>query len=171
MDDFLPVTLKKVSGDCSCMKARIISGFRSGSDASTAYDDMLQDSVNPKIWKMLVEINTKLNLILDQFCLEREGLNKVERQVVSLSASGLRTKASERFEIGDFVEIGIYLPTNVPLWIAVYGKVMRNKEISPNEYEVAVRFCEMDEEIRDKIFQYTLKRQREIIRTRDLECM
>lgn len=166
VEDVLPVILKRAEGDCSSMKPRILSGFHATGEASKGFEDVPDDSIHPRVWKMLLDIDTKLNLLLDQLYLDREGMTTADRQAVSLSASGIKLKTPDRYEVGDCVEIRMHLATHFSFWVIVYGQITRVEQVSANAFNVAVRFNEMDEEIRDKIYQHTLRRQREIIRTR-----
>jgi c-di-GMP-binding flagellar brake protein YcgR len=56
------------------------------------------------------------------------------------------------------------LPANPPVGILTHGKVVKMQETGNGEYDVGLSFVDIDEEVRDAIIQYTLKRQREIIR-------
>jgi c-di-GMP-binding flagellar brake protein YcgR len=113
---------------------------------------------------MLVEINTKLGLILNKLNLDSEGLTKAEPRQVSLSSSGVKFTTGEMFGLDDLMEVKLLLPLNPPVWIAVYGKVVRVEIIGNEQYDVALRFSDLDDEVCEAINQYTLKRQREIIR-------
>ena len=56
------------------------------------------------------------------------------------------------------------LPTYPPVGVTTHGKVVRVNQTGDGEYEIALHFSEMDEEVKDEIIQYALQRQREIIR-------
>jgi len=53
--------------------------------------------------------------------------------------------------------------------ILVFGRVARVDKAENDEYELALHFDEMDEDIREEIIQYTLQRQREFIRSQRLK--
>ncbi|HBD09399.1 MAG TPA: hypothetical protein DCZ69_14170, partial [Syntrophobacteraceae bacterium] len=92
------------------------------------------------------------------------GLSLAESKPVSLSAAGVRLLTRDTFALGQFVEVQMLLSLHAPVWIVVYGEVTRFCPLDTGENEVAVNFDEMDEEVRDMINYYTLKRQREVIR-------
>ncbi|MDI6800538.1 MAG: PilZ domain-containing protein [Thermodesulfovibrionales bacterium] len=160
IDDVFPVIVSKSAEDSPCKKTRILSGY--GMDISET--DVPDDSISPRLWKMLVDINTKLKLIMERLQLEKEGLVKAPQKEVNLSASGIRFVVDEKIEVGDTVEVKMLLPTCPPVGINTFGTAVRVKEMGNGKYELALRFADIDDEIRDEIIQYTIKRQREIIR-------
>jgi c-di-GMP-binding flagellar brake protein YcgR len=106
-----------------------------------------------------------MNLILERLSLQGEGFLQAEEKKVNLSATGLSVTTGEKAEVGDNIEIKMLLPEYPPLGILAHGKVVRVEDKGNGEYELGLHFIDMDEDIRDEIIQYTLKRQREIIRT------
>jgi len=160
VDDAFPVIAQKAEKRPPCKKSKVIAGYGSG-----IYDsDLPDETISPLLWKMLSDINSKLGLILERLHLEGEGLLKAESRQVNVSASGIRFTVKEKVEIGDTLEVKMLLPTCPPVGIITYGNVVRVNDIGNGEYEVALHFSDMDDEVRDEIIQYTLKRQREIIR-------
>jgi c-di-GMP-binding flagellar brake protein YcgR len=77
----------------------------------------------------------------------------------------LKVFTPDKAEVGDKLEIKMLLPTYPPIGILAFGRVVRSEKADNNEYELALHFDDMDEDIRDEIIQYTLKRQRELIRS------
>ncbi len=158
VDDTLPLIARKVEEDLPLLKSRILSGF----GVSVLDEDMPDEEVNQPLWKMLVHINTKLNLILDKLNLKCEGL-KAEKKQVNISASGIRITLNEKPGIGDLMEIKMLIPECPPVGVLVYGSVVRVRELNSHEHEVSIHFSDMDDDVRDVIIHYALKRQREII--------
>jgi hypothetical protein len=164
VDDVLPVLVRKLPDHQKVIRSRFISGqvFRHG--LSTLIESTPQDSANVQLMRALVEINSKLDLILHKLDTGLEGLDQAENQQVSLSASGIRLTVREDLRPGDLTEIKICLAFQPPIWIVVYGRVTRSEPLDDRCSEVALCFCELDDEIRDTINHYTMKRQRELIR-------
>lgn len=160
VDDVFPVISGKVMEDSPYRKSKVFAGY----SMEIPNMDLSDGTINPRLWKILVDINTKLRLILEHLQLDSEGLIKAENIPVNISASGMRFKTKEKVDIGDTIEIKMLLPTSPPVGILTYGNIVRLNDIGNGEYEVAVRFSDMDDEVRDEIIQYTLKRQREILR-------
>jgi len=165
VEDVLPIMTRKLECGGQCVRARVFSGFFSGFGVSSLFEDVADETISPRLWKLLIDMNTKLGLILDKLYLDGEGLSRAESRPVSLSASGIRFSAQESYEIGDFLEIKMLIPVHPPVWIVAYGKVVRIDQSScPSQRDIAIDFDEMDEEVTEVINHYTLKRQREMIR-------
>lgn len=160
VDDVFPVVCKKVGRENAPKKTRLVSGI--GNEAMPF--DLPDSSINPQLWKMLVDINTKLSLVLERLNLQGEGLLDAESRMVNISATGLRFKTGEKADIGDSVEIKMLLPTYPPVGIITFGRVVRVDK-SEGEYDLALHFEEMDEDVRDEIIQYAIRRQRDIARS------
>ena len=128
------------------------------------HEEAHDERIPLRLWEMLVDIQTKLGMILEKLFQQNEGLTQAECKPVSLSAAGIGLLTRETFALGQFVELQMLLSMHTPVWIVVYGEVTRFVQMEAGENEVAVSFADMDDDIRDMINYYTLKRQREIIR-------
>jgi hypothetical protein len=120
--------------------------------------------VNPQVWQMLANIHTMLGMILERLDMGTDGFLKAERKQVNMSATGMRFLTRDRYEVGDILEIKMLLPARPPLGVVVYGDVIRADDTGNGEIEIALHFSEMSDELRNEIVQYSLMRQREIIR-------
>jgi hypothetical protein len=158
--DVLPLVVRKVSGDRSLKRSRLVAGYGSGPSEPTLPDE----SVSPQVWRMLVDISAKLDALIEKQNLDSAGLSHAENVAVSISASGIKFALQEPAIVGDIIEIKMSLPLYPPVGIITFGEVVRVKTIDQQACEVAVRFINMDDDVRDEIIQYTLKRQRDIIR-------
>ncbi|MBF0563948.1 MAG: PilZ domain-containing protein [Nitrospirae bacterium] len=165
VDDVMPVIVKKVIGNIITKRAKLISEY--GVELlhpRSFYMDVPDGNVSPVVWKMLVDINTKLGLVLDRLTLGHEGLINADETRVNLSASGIRLDVKENYEVNDYVEVKMLLPTSPPMGIVVYGIVMRSEELPGGMYGVSINFSDMEDVVRDEIIQYSLRREREILR-------
>lgn len=160
VDDRFPVLHKKAMAGETHLESRIYAGH--GQELSDF--ETTDDTVNPRLWRMLVDINAKLGLILERMNIEDEGLAKAERVAVNISASGIRFAVEDAFEMGDLIEVKMLLPTNPAVGIVVHGKVVRVERPEAAGTVVSLHFIDLTEEVRDVIIQYTLKRQRDIVR-------
>jgi hypothetical protein len=164
VDDVLPVVIKRIEDDPAKTKAMVCPGFFPGFGHAAAYDKPPDASVHPQLWDLLLEINSKLNLVLEKLCFENEGLTRAESKQVSLSAAGIRIRTRARYDLGATLEVQMLINTTGPVWVVVYGEVARLVDLADGECEVAINFFDMEDDVRDLINLYTLKRQREIIR-------
>ncbi len=160
VDDFLQLLAKKVKDNGLCIRSRIFSGY--GINIS---DELTPDeTINPVLWKMLVDIQAKLALILERFNPDSESLLKVESKSVNISAAGICFTMDEKVEKGDLVEVKMFLPDIHPVGITTYGRVVRAIDDGCGQYKVALSFKDIEDDIRDEIVQYTLRRQRDIMK-------
>jgi len=160
VDDVFPVLYRKVNAGEHLLESRIYTTY----GEETANLDVPDESVSPRLWSLLVDINTKLGLVLERLHLENEGLTKADSIAVNISASGLRFASTVPFNTGDVVEVKMLLPTNPAVGILVHGNAVRVATLGNNTYETSLHFVNLTNEVRDLIIQYTLRRQREIVR-------
>lgn len=161
VDDAFPVDLRKVE-NIPIKRSRVFLGYPD--ERENVEVEAPDETISPKLWKLLTDINTKLSLILEKLQFDEEGFAKAKVRHVNLSASGIKFRIDEKVEVGDTVEIKMLLPTCPPTGITTYGSVVRSKDLGNNQYEIALHFTDIEDEVRDEIIQYTLKRQRELIR-------
>jgi c-di-GMP-binding flagellar brake protein YcgR len=160
--DVLPITVKKVENMVG-KKSRVLSGYISGLASLNLAEDLNDGIVNPKLVKMLCEMNSKLDLILEKLSANHEEPGPADAQEISLSASGVSFGTPNELSQGDLVEVKMLLPLHPPVWILLYGNVSRATMEENGEYKVGVLFTEIEDEVRDVLSYYTIKRQRELI--------
>lgn len=160
VDDVFPVIYRKVDPNAYRQESRIYSGYGENLPDMEPPDE----TVSPRLWSMLVDINTKLGLVLERLHLESEGLTKAESIPVNISASGIRFDTAGQYRSGDVVEVKLLLPTNPAVGILAHGSVVRVTPTSATTNELCLHFIDLVDEVRDIIIQYTLKRQRDIVR-------
>ncbi|KAF0185772.1 MAG: type IV pilus assembly protein PilZ [Nitrospirae bacterium] len=81
---------------------------------------------------------------------------------VNLSGRGVFFEAYERYQLGDILEIKLFLEQVQADIILAYGEVVR-VENYPNHSGVAVKFFDIDERVLGIITAYVLHRERELI--------
>jgi len=160
VDDVFPVVHRKVDDNDLRRVCKIFSGYGIEPEEMEVSDE----TMNPKLWKMLTDINAKLAMIIERQNLESEGLSRAESRPVNISASGIRFTLPHRFNIGDILELKMLLPVYPPVGVLAHGTVVRVEELDNGNFGTSLSFDDLAEEVRDTIIQYTLKRQRELIR-------
>ncbi len=163
VEDVLLIALKKIE-DISCTKARLYSGFYSGIGLSVLEEDLPDETINPRLWKKLISIDAKLNLILEKLIQNSDGFNQAQNRQSSLTEEDIRILTPDVFATGDFVEIKMLLPVNTPVWIILYGRVSRAGSITSEQNEIWIQFSEMADDVKQILAYYLLNRQREIVR-------
>jgi len=160
VDDVFPVLYRQVNRSARMLESKIFSGYA----AETIDEDVQDETVNPRLWKLLNNMNVKLGMILERLNLESEGLTKAESVPVNISASGIRFELDRKYGIEDIFELKMLLPTYPPVGILTHGKVVRVEEADSGRFETSLHFINLGDDVRDVIIQYTLRRQREIVR-------
>jgi len=163
VEDVLLIALKKIE-DVSRTKARIYSGFYSGIGLSVLEEDMPDETINPRLWKKLISIDAKLNLILEKLIQNSDGFNQAQNRQVSLSEEDIRILTPDVLATGDLIEMKMLLPVNSPVWIILYGMVSQFIILTSEENEVWIRFSEMADDVKQIMGYYLFNRQREIVR-------
>jgi len=158
--DMFPILYRKLALNAPTRSAKLFPAY----GAETGANEPADESINPRLWNMLVTINTKLGMIMERLHLEQDGLIKAESIPVNISATGIRFIMDYRVELNDVLEIKMLLPTNPPAGVLAQGSVARVEDRGNGSFDVSLNYIDMDDEVRDAIIQYTLNRQREIIR-------
>lgn len=105
-------------------------------------------------------LNQKLDVILERL---PPDILKTPARPVNLSTSGMRFRHRKPLAIHQLVRIKMLLPSFPAKEIVLEGKVTRVVPSEGGEYEVALSFPELNEEVRRAILEHTLNRQRKEI--------
>jgi len=162
VDDVVPLVVRKMGPDEPVGVSRSFSFVDS---VSISPLEKSVPDVDPRVWQMLLSIHTMLGMILERLDLQSEGFHKAENTQINLSATGMAFRTKERFEPGDHLEVKMFLPSRPSLGVVLYGNVVRADALEKGDGEVAIQFGEMSEDLRTELNQYSLMRQREIIRS------
>ena len=119
-----------------------------------------EKDLQPSMTQLLLQINTKLDNLLDFHLVAR---HKEATRVgeVSLSASGIKLTCHEPFAPGDLVEVHMLLSTDQPCWLVVGGSVARSTPLPEGGHQVAIQFAATNGAIQDAIATYALRKQKE----------
>ena len=155
--------------------------------SSTPVIDDMGVPINPRLEKLLIAINSKLDIILSLLNPEKSLLSNIEEQKVSISGSGimfnypvngwnkdaqngfedLKPNVNSNLNInslkhGDYLKMTILFPAIPQFIIKLIAQVVRIE--AGNNYSVACKFSAINEYDRDEIIKYTLERQRQHIK-------
>ncbi len=165
VDDAFPIKIRKVKE--RPLASRFLT-YYAPSKLSSIKAEYYEDA----LIRTMQEINRKLDYLINTLILKEEGLLYEDVKPVNISASGMRIEMEEEAQVGDVIELKMVLPSTPPIALLTYGEVVRvqkKEKEGKTVYETALRFTEMSEDIRDEIIQYTLKREREIIKNKKLK--
>lgn len=155
---FAPFAFRIVSpSDIDYMKARTLSdSFLTGFPTMPNVDDQMYGD-----WFKL--INAKLDELIRMSAMQREGFSTLPFKKISISGNGMSFFSPEVLENGTVIEGQIVLTIINPVALFLYGIVVQTESLE-NGCQVAVRFINMDESIRNEIIRFVFEREREMIR-------
>lgn len=162
VNDSIPLTFQKMPSNAFPMKASFIPGALRPSFELAQDEADLQ--IDPALLRILTAMDSKLNLILERLSAQSSGLACAETRQVNLSEGGICLTLPEAFSEGDRLEFKLMLPTIPYSALLVCGEVERVKKLAEKEFETAVKFLEMEEDVRDVLSRYILQRQRGTLR-------
>ncbi|MBI5374817.1 MAG: PilZ domain-containing protein [Candidatus Schekmanbacteria bacterium] len=118
------------------------------------------------ILSILVKLDSKLNFIINALNLKgSENILPGNPTEVTISGSGLSFCSYDNFKKNDILKIDIELPIFPFSLITVTGKVVNTIRQSDGKNKISIRYINLPDFIADKIIQYTLSCQREMIRS------
>ncbi|MFQ5455439.1 MAG: PilZ domain-containing protein [Nitrospirota bacterium] len=174
VDDSIPLEYRVIKKKNDINKDPGVAEEEDDSDASV---DWLNDLINQEdiinnnqdIAPILININKKLDFILNYIInKEEKGFKLPRRRKVNISGSGIRFESEQEIASGDIIEFMLILPVIPPMNIIISGKVTRVNEMIKNGrkvYDAAIKFIKIKESDREKIIQYTFRRQMNVLRT------
>lgn len=151
----------------------IIDSFLKGKYGYPGSDDAGYKQNETPLNQGLWEINRKLDLLIHMFLADDfKALMNTSPKDVNISASGIRFISERSYDMGDLVEIRLILPMVPLLFVRMMGEVIRQKAVTStpqtDRYAVAVKFLRVDAETREDIIRYLFRRQREVLRKRQI---
>ncbi|WP_353684491.1 PilZ domain-containing protein [Thermodesulfovibrio sp. 3907-1M] len=108
-------------------------------------------------------INAKLDYLINLWSFRQEGFCELPLTEVNISGGGMSFISDASYNKGDILELKMVLEAPSPVALFLYGEVVKSELIN-NGYRVAVKFVNIDEDIRDHIVRFVFHRQRQILR-------
>jgi len=155
VDDALPVVIQKVEDQEAPLSSEPVMDLE---EFSRTF--LEKENINPYLWEVLINLHKKLDRILERLPVD---LMRIKDQPVNLSSTGMKIKVKKDFNLDEKVRIKMLLSSLPVKEIIIAGKIVRVTALAEGEYEVALHFQDLDEEVRNEIIQYTLNQQRKAI--------
>jgi hypothetical protein len=155
---YVPFSYRVVSpADADYLKSRTINdSFLTDFKTTPNVEDQLYGE-----WLRL--INAKLDEIIRMLAMQREGFAMLPFKPISISGNGLSFFSKERHEKGEIIEARIVLTILNAVALFLYGEVV-TIETADGGWQIAIRFINMDDLIRNEIIRFVFEREREVIR-------
>lgn len=163
--DLLPVIMRKLEAPEVLPRSRILRGFVPENEiCPEPTESDAQDPLGTDVRRRLERMETKINQILEALQIPIEDAACIQEQPACLSATGIRLKVPEGFDLDDVVEIKLRIKLQIPVWLLLYGHIARMVPAEDGSIECAIAFFDLDEELHELLIRYTLQKQREMIR-------
>jgi hypothetical protein len=156
VDDSLPIIIRKVE---EFENSQLLDSSREDLEECSR-STLQEEGINPTLWKMLVNLHKKIDWVLERLPVD---LLKVKTQPVNLSATGMRIQVNQKYDLEEVVRIKILLSALPNSEIVLVGKVIRVNPLEDGHYELAFEFQDLDDEVHEELFQYSLKQQRKAL--------
>ncbi len=144
---------------------RTVSGDEFLADPLHRSDFVDRGEVEPALYNCLIDIEQKLNLIIQHLSLQGSGRTVIpEERDVEISASGMRFDAVKELIAGDILKIRMLLPTFPISFLTFYSEVVKVLPLSDGRHETYITYLGLNTDLKDRITAYLFKRQREAIR-------
>lgn len=176
IDDEVSLCYKKIEKSRVTEPHQVSDNILNSCSLSTALEIVGQDSalllhrlekISPDVADYLRLIETKINLIAQAVMMAGFQVDENEPRQVNVSATGIAFNCEESLEADDYLEIKMLLISSIAV-IVTYGRVVycRNSESSDKRYPyfVGVDFIKMNDEDREMLIKYVVKKQLQQIR-------
>ncbi len=134
-------------------------------DADTNLNDI---TANHCLVNLLFHIDEKLDLILATLSKDEPDIALFNQGAgVNIGGSGMKMIADIPVETGQIIHTNLVLSKFPPVFMDVFGEVVRAKPLNENGktvYHLGVKFLDLDVNVREKIIACVFQRQREFIR-------
>ena len=123
--------------------------------------------VNPKIEKLLIAVNSKLDVILSLLNPEASIFSGIKEKQVSISGSGIMWSGEDNgLKRGSIIKITMLFPTVPQFIVKALAQVVKisEDELEPSVVSTACKFIAINEYDRDEIIKFTLEQQRRQIK-------
>ncbi|MCX7724979.1 MAG: PilZ domain-containing protein [Thermodesulfovibrio sp.] len=108
-------------------------------------------------------INSKLDYLINLWTFRENGFACLPPTEVNISGGGMSFISDVPYNKGDILELKVVLDLPLPVALFLYGEVVKSEKVN-NGYRVAVKFINIEEDIRDYIIRFVFHRQRQLIR-------
>lgn len=108
-------------------------------------------------------INSKLDYLINLWSLREGGFASLPTVEANISGGGMSFVSQSEYNQGDILELKTVLENPLPVAFYLYGEVVKCEKLG-NVYRVAVKFINIEEDIRDHIVRFVFYRQRQILR-------
>jgi hypothetical protein len=123
------------------------------------------DDNDLSVW--LQTINSKLDTILNYIMFQKEGFLSLKMRPVNISGGGMSFTSDRDFKLEDILEVKMMLHAFQPVALYLYGRVVKAEPAGDDRnFNIAIQFIEIDDDITNTIVRYVFEVQRGQLRKR-----
>ncbi|MBW2645523.1 MAG: PilZ domain-containing protein [Deltaproteobacteria bacterium] len=111
-------------------------------------------------------LNDKMDSIIRVLSSAHESISSIAFEPLNISGNGMRITSNKSYDIGSVVEIKLVLPVQPYKILYLYGEVLR-VEHNLNAFNIALKFIEMNDEVRNELLSFDFKKHGEILKTKN----
>lgn len=123
----------------------------------------LDEPADKALAEWIKMINSKLDYLINLWSFKRRRFSSLATTEVNISGGGMSFVSDLSYNKGDILELKAVLESPSPVALFLYGEVVKCEMIN-NAYRVAVKFINIEEDIRDYIIRFVFHRQRQLLR-------
>jgi len=158
VDAFIPMDVRMLlPGELDGIRSRITR------KAYLAIEIVKEEVDDPVLSEWLKMLNAKLDFIINTLKETDKDISSLPYRLVNISAGGLNFVSRVPYNKGDVLEVRMVLYLRDPVNLCFYGEVLRSRKRA-DEYDVALKYILMDDELREELVKYVFEKQREILR-------
>jgi hypothetical protein len=131
-------------------------------------NELIIDATSPisvqdeRLFKYLNMLNTKIDYLVAALAQAEKSIPSIYFEPVNMSGSGMSLLTKEKFTPGDAIEVRMVIQVYPSKILYLVGAVVRIKETQRDEgtYMAAIKFLNMDEEVRKEILNFDFEKHR-----------
>jgi hypothetical protein len=126
------------------------------------------DVDDPALSEWLKLLHAKIDAILRLISVGGQKEDSSPYKTKNISGGGVSFTSTEKFSLGDIIEIKIFPFAIISQALYLYGDVVQAGK-RDNNYFTAVRFISLDDALRDEIIRFVFEKERQILREKRKE--
>jgi len=122
-------------------------------------------SVNADVAAALEALDAKLNYLIGVNMLNDASHSDMQERPVNLSITGISFVSDVAYQVGDYIQVNLMLPSFPPSILELVGTVMRASRMDDGRVSIGTCFYYRCDDEEDTVSKYVFRRHREMIRT------
>jgi len=167
--DVLPIAIERLAADEPVPRS-VLEPVGAGDTEPLRPDEFAKDGVSEALWEKLVSIERKIDFLMD-WLLRTHGSAEAafSDHAVVLNEYGLRIRTRDELEMQERYRLRIRVPVSPPTYALLCARVVFVRQQEEGQWDIVLRWVDMDDTVLRLIRFYAMNRQREWMRKRKAE--